>query len=98
MDGKADGANTDRSLKLPIPLIPRFELGRLWWRSTARRPPEQTPGAVEALRDALAREETLIGHMKSVIDDHEMLRDESDHRLLNGLQMVISLLMMQARA
>ncbi len=31
-------------------------------------------------------------------EEYETLRDESDHRMLNGLQMVISLLMMQSRA
>ena len=52
----------------------------------------------EGAERAEAQIETLVGRIQSAIADHEMLRDESNHRLLNGLQMVISLLMMQSRA
>ena len=76
----------------------RFELGRIWWRTAARPVLQQAPGAVEALRDALGREEILLRRVDSLAEEYETLRDESDHRLLNGLQMVVSLLMMQSRA
>src|ERR1700722_11524879 len=97
MDGNTDDGRAEPPVARFVPL-PRFDLGRLWWRGAARRPTDNVPGAVEALREALAREETLLGRIRSAIEDHEMLRDESNHRLLNGLQMVVSLLMMQSRA
>jgi len=50
------------------------------------------------LREALAREEALIQKMDNVIEQQETLRRESDHRLLNGLQMIVSLLSLQSRA
>jgi len=53
---------------------------------------------VEALREALCREAILIRQRGSLAEEHEALRNESDHRLLNGLQMVVSLLMLQSRA
>jgi two-component sensor histidine kinase len=53
---------------------------------------------VEALREALCREEILIRQRASRAEEDEALRNESDHRLLNGLQMVVSLLMLQSRA
>ena len=51
-----------------------------------------------ALRDALAREEILLREKEALILEQQTLRRESDHRLLNGLQMVVSLLSLQSRA
>ncbi len=59
MDGNVDNAGAEESRTRFIPL-PRFDLGRLWWRSAARPGMQQAPGAVEALRDALGREEILL--------------------------------------
>jgi two-component system, sensor histidine kinase PdtaS len=50
------------------------------------------------LREALARGEALIRQKDDVIEQQETLRRESDHRLLNGLQMIVSLLSLQSRA
>jgi two-component sensor histidine kinase len=50
------------------------------------------------LREALAREEALLGQKDELIKQQEVLRQEADHRLLNGLQMVVSLLSLQGRA
>lgn len=50
------------------------------------------------LREALAREEILIREKDALILEQQTLRRESDHRLLNGLQMVVSLLSLQSRA
>ena len=97
MDEKADGMATEQSLARFIS-IPCFGLGRFWQRSAARQAATHIPGAVEALCDALAREEILLRRVRTLAEEHETLRDESDHRLLNGLQMVISLLMLQSRA
>jgi two-component system, sensor histidine kinase PdtaS len=51
-----------------------------------------------ALRDALAREEVLLREKDALILEQQALRRESDHRLLNGLQIVVSLLSLQSRA
>jgi two-component sensor histidine kinase len=50
------------------------------------------------LRKALAREEALLRQKDKLIQQQEVLRKESDHRLLNGLQMIVSLLSLQSRA
>jgi len=56
-------------------------------RSTERR-----------LRDALAREEILLRQKDALIQQQELLNKESDHRLLNGMQMIVSLLSLQSLA
>ena len=50
------------------------------------------------LRDALAREEALLRQKDELIQQKELMSRESDHRLLNGLQMIVSLLSLQSRA
>lgn len=50
------------------------------------------------LRDALAREDALLRHKDELIRQLEALNEESDHRLLNGLQLIVSLLSLQSRA
>ena len=50
------------------------------------------------LREALAREEALLRQKDELIQQLEVLSRESDHRLLNGLQMIGSLLSLQSRA
>ena len=50
------------------------------------------------LREALAREEALLAQKEELINQQAVLRQEADHRLLNGLQMVVSLLSLQSRA
>jgi two-component sensor histidine kinase len=54
--------------------------------------------AENGLREALAREEALLGQKDALIQQQAVLRQEADHRLLNGLQMVVSLLSLQGRA
>ena len=53
---------------------------------------------IGALREALAREEILLRGKDALILEQQTLRREADHRLLNGLQMVVSLLSLQSRA
>jgi two-component system, sensor histidine kinase PdtaS len=50
------------------------------------------------LREALAGEEVLLDQMDKLAKQQEALSQEADHRLLNCLQMVASLLSMQSRA
>lgn len=50
------------------------------------------------LRDALAESEERLRQKDQLIQKQALLRRESDHRLLNDLQMTISLLSMQGRA
>jgi two-component sensor histidine kinase len=49
------------------------------------------------LRQALVREEALLRQKDELIRQQEILSKESDHRLLNGLQMIVSLLSLQSR-
>lgn len=53
---------------------------------------------VNALRAALARETTLVRERDALIKTQATLSRESEHRFLNNLQMVSSLLSMQSRA
>jgi len=50
------------------------------------------------LRDALAESEAQLRQQEELIHRQELLKKESDHRLLNDLQMTISLLSLQSRA
>jgi len=50
------------------------------------------------LRQALARREALLCQKDGLIQQQAVLSQESDHRLLNGLQMMVSLLSLQGRA
>src|ERR1700756_4675077 len=50
------------------------------------------------LREALAREEALLHQKDELILQMAVLRQESDHRLLNGAQIMVSLLSLQGRA
>ena len=49
------------------------------------------------LRDTLAESEARLRQKDELIHRQELLKKESDHRLLNDLQMTISLLSMQSR-
>lgn len=50
------------------------------------------------LREALAREEILLCQKEELIQHQAVLSQESDHRLLNSVQMIVSLLSLQGRA
>jgi two-component sensor histidine kinase len=49
------------------------------------------------LREALAREQVLLDQKDELIRHKDLMSRESDHRLMNGLQMVSSLLSLQSR-
>ena len=50
------------------------------------------------LRDALAESEARLRQQDELIQQQELLSRESDHRLMNDLQMTISLLSLQSRS
>jgi two-component sensor histidine kinase len=50
------------------------------------------------LREALAKGETLLRQKDDLIEQQELLSQETEHRLLNDLQLIISLLSLQSRA
>jgi len=50
------------------------------------------------LRDALAESEALLRQKDELLQRQELLSRESDHRLMNDLQMTISLLSLQSRS
>ena len=50
------------------------------------------------LRRTLARDEALLRQKDGLIQQQAVFSQESDHRLLNGLQMIMSLLSLQSRA
>jgi two-component sensor histidine kinase len=50
------------------------------------------------LRRALAQGDALLRQKDEMIRQQDLLSKESDHRLLNGLQMIVSLLSLQSRA
>lgn len=55
--------------------------------------------AIEAkLRQAVIRESELLRQKDELIQQKDILNKESEHRLLNGLQLITSLLTLQSRA
>src|SRR5476649_633171 len=50
------------------------------------------------LHEALARETALLCQKEELLRQRELLSQEADHRLMNGLQMIVSLLSLQSRA
>jgi two-component system, sensor histidine kinase PdtaS len=54
--------------------------------------------AESGLRQALAQDEALLRQKDGLIQQQSLLSRESDHRLLNGIQIIVSLLSLQSRA
>ena len=50
------------------------------------------------LREIIALDESLLRQKDETIQNQALLSSESDHRLLNDLQMIVSLLSLQSRA
>lgn len=96
----------DRAPVYPFP-VSRLSFNRLWppgiTKPVCSWNQEDCP--VDALRAALEREAILLNEKEILLQDQQvllqeqkLLRTESDHRLLNGLQMVVSLLSLQSRS
>jgi two-component sensor histidine kinase len=64
-----------------------------------RGPPSKKNFCLELrLREALAREQALVRQHIDLIDRQKILNCEADHRILNGLQIIVSLLSLQSRS
>ncbi|MDO8976273.1 sensor histidine kinase [Reyranella sp.] len=59
---------------------------------------DERRGTETRLRETLASEEALMRQKDELIHNREVLSMEADHRLLNGLQMIVSLLSLQSRS
>jgi two-component system, sensor histidine kinase PdtaS len=73
--------------------------GHVEWRTVASYEHElaERRGTEIRLRRALAREKALLRQKDELLKQCEILSREADHRLMNGLQMVVSLLSLQSR-
>jgi two-component sensor histidine kinase len=52
----------------------------------------------QELRDALARDNGWLEERNELAERQAMLAQEFEHRLINGLQLIVSLLSLQSRA
>ena len=68
------------------------------FRNPQRRSVASYERELARLRGALVREHSRLRQKDELIQRREVLRKESDHRLLNSLQMIVSLLSLQSRA
>jgi two-component sensor histidine kinase len=92
--GKADDMTVEQ-----LPYSAHAHPNAIWPRTAASYERELTKlrGVEIQLRGALAREQALLHQKDELIQQREVLSKESDHRLLNGLQMIASLLSLQSR-
>jgi two-component system, sensor histidine kinase PdtaS len=65
------------------------------WRAT--REQTRSDALTAELHAALAREQTLLQEKHDLSQHHAMLTQEFEHRLINGLQLIVSLLSLQSR-
>jgi two-component system, sensor histidine kinase PdtaS len=74
-----------------------FHLPR--WRVLDRSPREQRQRSALAneLHAALAREEVLLRDKQELLQRQDMMAQEFEHRLVNSLQLIVSLLSLQSR-
>ena len=74
-----------------------FHLPR--WRVLDRSPREQRQRSALAneLHAALAREQVLLGEKQDLLQRQDVMAQEFEHRLVNSLQLIVSLLSLQSR-
>jgi two-component sensor histidine kinase len=63
----------------------------------SKREREQPHAKTAELQAALAREQVLLRERDALSERHAMLTQELEHRLVNGLQLIVSLLSLQSR-
>jgi two-component system, sensor histidine kinase PdtaS len=66
-------------------------------RGAAARPRGRIAAIATELKDALAREATLLRENDAILRRQAMLTQEFEHRLVNSLQLIVSLLSLQSR-
>jgi two-component system, sensor histidine kinase PdtaS len=67
------------------------------WARVARRDETQYDALTVELRAAHAREEALLREKSDLLQRQDMLAQEFEHRLVNSLQIIVSLLSLQSR-
>ena len=67
------------------------------WTRVARREQTQYDALTVELQAAHAREETLLREKSNLLQRQDMLAQEFEHRLVNSLQIIVSLLSLQSR-
>jgi two-component sensor histidine kinase len=67
-------------------------------RAIGQRGRKQFDAMAAELQAALAREQKLMNHQQELAQRQLMLAEEFEHRLVNGLQIVVSLLSLQSRS
>jgi two-component sensor histidine kinase len=87
----------------PLSIVTEFvhpAFGHVEHRTIASYEHELTErrGTEIRLHGALAREEALLRQKDELLNCREILSREADHRLMNGLQIVVSLLSLQSRS
>jgi two-component system, sensor histidine kinase PdtaS len=63
----------------------------------AEWPPSRIVAITAELKDALAREAALLREKDAILQRQVMLTQEFEHRLVNSLQLIVSLLSLQSR-
>jgi len=88
------------SLKGSLDPCAGSEFGMLAARSVASYEGElcQYRNLEARLREALAQDKALLDQKDALLQQQALLSREADHRLLNDLQMIVSLLSLQSRA
>ena len=85
--------------RMSVVVPPGVQFGCLERRSVAsyERELSEQKATERRLRADLARQEVLLHKRDELIRQQGLLSAEADHRLLNGLQMIVSLLSLQSR-
>ncbi|MEI9988416.1 MAG: sensor histidine kinase [Rhizomicrobium sp.] len=86
------------SLKSSLDPDPEFGLKGVRSVASYERELFQIRTTEARLREALARDEMLLGQKEAQLQQQALLSRESDHRLLNDLQIIVSLLSLQSRS
>jgi two-component sensor histidine kinase len=73
----------------------QFPWARAIGRGARERP--QNDALIAELQASRAREDALLGEKSDLLQRQEMLAQEFEHRLINSLQIIVSLLSLQSR-